>query len=88
MALVMQSQTSVRSPGTKNNHITKLLLRYSKNIEKSPAFPSLFAGRAAAPSNHGAAVPQRHGQAASCWTCAFAVVGLLAWGVKIKMVEK
>ena len=32
-------------------------------------FPSLIVGRAAAPSNHGAAAPQRHAQAVRCWTC-------------------
>ena len=63
-----QSQTSARSPGTNNNHNITKLLRYSKNKETSPVFPSLFVGIAAAPSNHGAAAPQCHAQAVSHWT--------------------
>ncbi len=51
------------------------------------AFPSLVVGRAAAPSNHGAAAPQRHAQAVRCWTL-LAVVRLLAWGVEMRGVKK
>jgi hypothetical protein len=32
--------------------------------------PSLSMGGAVAPPNHGAAAPQRHTQAATCWGCA------------------
>ncbi len=32
--------------------------------------PSLSMGRVVAPPNHGAAAPQRHAQAVSCWGCA------------------
>ena len=45
-------------------HTTTILSRHH-----SASFPSRFVGRAAAPSNHGAASPQRHAQALSHQTC-------------------